>query len=469
MLLCGGLVLAVSMVINVVWWMIMKDVLEKEALSNGYISAMDSRQKIISSKFDSMVVKDSEEYLKYYLRHNGDDMLLCFMDVNFSNGNGEVYNHTVFDRETLEKLHYKAYEKAEYSYMEYKNGRYIVYRFYYGNFEFFHIRDITSIDEKMEFYRLVSVVITATVMFFLLLFLQIMMTRIMRPLKQLGISSEKISKGVYSERVKVHNKYDEIGILSTRFNSMAEAVENNICQMKEIEQKKNIFMGNLAHELKTPMTAISGYAQTLLYTKLSQEDEEEALMYIYKECERVERLSKKILRLLELDKDEELEKDMKWISVEHLFENAVNSCRFLIDNKNIKILQEAEISQIYGDEDLMTDAVINLLENAIKYSDYGNSIKMSGKIMGNSAFIQIQDWGCGISLSEQKQIMEPFYRVDKSRSRKEGGVGLGLSIVHEIIKKHGYGIMVESIPGEGSKFTICLPSDEYFITENEID
>jgi signal transduction histidine kinase len=225
---------------------------------------------------------------------------------------------------------------------------------------------------------------------------------------------------------------------------MAEAVEQRSEKLYEEQRKKTLFMGNLTHELKTPMTAIMGYAETLLTTKLTREDEEEALAYIYSECGRLERLSHKMMQLLELENTNENGEIVKTNTpVREIFDASAESCSRLISEKNIQLHIEENGERFLMDVDLMTDVMVNLIDNAIKASKTGGSIYLiSGTDENGHTFIEVMDEGVGIPDEEKSKITEPFYMVDKSRSRKSGGAGLGLALVKLILEKHGLSLEI---------------------------
>lgn len=199
------------------------------------------------------------------------------------------------------------------------------------------------------------------------------------------------------------------------------------------------------------MTAILGYAQTLLTVKLSEEDREEALNYIVEQCKRLERMSKKMTRLLELGQSNDLE--IKKEKVIDLFENAVKSCDGIIKDKEIsvRVIEHGETYMM--DIDLMTNVLINLIDNGIKASQNKAEIILEA----NENTIKVTDFGKGIPKEEQKKILEPFYMVDKSRSRKNGGAGLGLALVSAILQKHNVKIFIQSEEGKGSTFILEFP------------
>lgn len=229
---------------------------------------------------------------------------------------------------------------------------------------------------------------------------------------------------------------------------MAEAVERHVREVEDSEEKKTLFMGALTHELKTPLTAISGYAQTLQSVELPPGDRELALTYIVSESRRLDRLSKKMLRLLELDRETELV--MEPVPVRELFESAVRSCGPAATDKDVAI----EIGEVQGelqaDKDLMTEVIINLVDNAVKASATGSAVRL----YTDGSTIVVEDEGTGIPAEEIDRLTEPFYMVDKSRSRKSGGAGLGLALTTTILRRHGMTLHIDSEVGKGTR--VCV-------------
>lgn len=218
--------------------------------------------------------------------------------------------------------------------------------------------------------------------------------------------------------------------------------------MEETERKKTLFMGNLTHELKTPMTAISGYAKTLLTVRLSEEDREEALSYIYEESCRLERLSRKMMNLLLLEEQGEIH--LEKVPARVLFQHARDACSNSLEEDGI-ILECHEDGEVFMvDADLFTEVLINLIDNGRKASGRGDRVILSA----SQGVIEVRDFGKGIPEGEREKILEPFYMIDKSRSRKSGGAGLGLAITALILERHHCRIEVESKVGQGTRMIL---------------
>ena len=319
-----------------------------------------------------------------------------------------------------------------------------------GYINLYHVTSIKYVDQRMQNLAIYMAIITCLVLLVMAGIISVILKHSLRSLKELNETASDIAKGNYDKRVNVRGK-NEIAALGTTFNQMAEAVEIRTKSLEESEQQKTLFMGNLTHELKTPLAAISGYAQTLLTVRLDEEDEQEALTYIDEECKRLERLSKKMLRLLELDTEQKLE--LHEIPVKQLFERTKRLCWKLLESKDIRLLCEEHGECFMVEEDLMTEVLMNLVDNAAKASKQGDTIRLIAK----DHQILVQDTGCGIPEEEQKKILEPFYMIDKSRSRKNGGAGLGLALTALILKRHDVTLEIESEEGKGTTMILNFP------------
>lgn len=398
-------------------------------------------------------------YLQYFFKNLKKDRnpqyqnILCFLQIG-SEEEGydvqEIYNHTSLSFEELSGMAYTSHNKYDVGYADYsrESGDYVVFNTYVQSDIILYCM-VSMEDVKDSIRQLAGYILAITlgILAVTLVILYVVLKHVLQPLQELNETTKRLAEGNYDQRVVVRRK-DEIGELEESFNKMAEAVETSTRNLEESEHRKTLFMGNLTHELKTPMTAMSGYAQTLLSTKLSPENQETALLYIYEECGRLERLSKKMMALLELDRETEL--ILTDTPVEKLFEAASAACRVILEEKRITLecIQQGEHFPM--DLDLMTDVLINLIDNGVKASEPG------GKIILRACehCIEVQDFGQGIPADEQEKIMEPFYMVDKSRSRKSGGAGLGLALTALIAKRHHIQIRVDSKEGEGTRMIL---------------
>lgn len=398
-----------------------------------------------------------ETWLTYFMKtrknedNHVDNYNICFYrDDRLNDDFTEVYNHTMLTFEDLNALDYKKGFYDISSAQTKINGKSYIVCFAElddSTILIYRVEDLSTVDARIQQIGMSMLVILAGILVVSMAILTLLLKHTLKPLKELSDTTKRFADGDYNQRVQIHHK-DEIGEVEESFNKMAEAVQESTRSLELSEKRKTLFMGNLTHELKTPMTAISGYAQTLLSVKLSPEDEREALHYIYEECGRLERLSKKMMKLLELDQEKEI--DLELVPVKKLFEAAEKSCSVILKEKKIKLQYSEQGESYLMDLDLMTDVMINLIDNSVKASESGGEIWL--KAYENC--IEVCDFGRGIPEEEKDKILEPFYMIDKSRSRKNGGAGLGLALTAIILKQHHVILKIDSTVGEGTRMIL---------------
>lgn len=272
--------------------------------------------------------------------------------------------------------------------------------------------------------------------------------RIARPLKEMSIASEKISKGDFSVRVK-EDEDDEIGDLAKSFNIMA----------RELEQMENIrkeFVANVSHELRSPLTSIQGYIDGIVDGTIPEDKIYYYLNIAQKETRRMARL---IYELLDIAKMESGEFPLKIseFDINELIRIAVIKFENKISEKDlsVKVDFDEEKNIVVADKDKIEQVLINLIDNAIKFSNVGGTIKIYTYGHDGKVEVSIKDNGKGISKEDKEHIWDRFYKADKSRSTEEG-TGLGLYIVRNIINAHNEEIWVESELGKGTMFVFTL-------------
>ena len=276
-----------------------------------------------------------------------------------------------------------------------------------------------------------------------------------KPIASLNKITKKITSGNFSERVNIKSK-DEIGELARSFNKMADEVENKINELNLQVKQKNDFITGFTHELKTPMTSIMGYADLLRLKKCDEDTTRKALNYIYSEIKRLENLSYKLMKLMSLS-DEKIE--MENFEITNFIEKVVKAENTIITDNKIEINLEEAI--IKGDKELLEVVTRNLIENSNKAKPKDNKILITGKIMENKKYrVSVIDKGVGIPEEHIKRVTEDFYMVDKSRSRENGGSGIGLSLVKKILNLHGSDIYIESQENVGTTVYFELEVEE---------
>lgn len=233
------------------------------------------------------------------------------------------------------------------------------------------------------------------------------------------------------------------------------AVVQDITDIKKLENMRSQFVANVSHELKTPLTSIKGFAETLKYVK-DEKKRNQFLDIIDDEVERLTRLINDILTLSDIEGHNNIQTEDFYVddSINNVFHLMKNTA----DSKNIKlaILENTHI-KLRGEKDKFKQMILNLVDNAIKYSEAEDSVSIGAKIENNLCIVWVEDTGIGISKEHINRLFERFYRVDKARSRAKGGTGLGLAIVKHIVINFAGTINVTSELGKGSKFIIKIP------------
>lgn len=245
----------------------------------------------------------------------------------------------------------------------------------------------------------------------------------------------------------------------------AVIVVNDVTDYRRLENVRRDFVANVSHELKTPIASIKGFAETLLDGALDNRDDAERFCRII--ARQSERLHSIIDDLLSLSRIEQSEGAndivLEPTLLQDVLRSAIGDCQPRADERGITIAVDCPDQQrIRCNAPLLIQAVLNLLDNAIKYSDEGGRIDVSVQSTPRSVVIAVRDQGCGIPPEHLPRVFERFYRVDRARSRKLGGTGLGLSIVKHIVNVHHGKVTVESAPGRGSTFSIQLPQEATF-------
>ncbi len=277
---------------------------------------------------------------------------------------------------------------------------------------------------------------------------------ITRSLRTLSLSAQRIAEGDYHSRAELSST-DETGALALNFNCMADAVENRISELNERNARQQRFIQSFTHEVKTPLTSIIGYANALRTGAGGAEAREQAVEYIYTEGLRLNRLSKKMVDLVLLD---QAELKLRPFAAQDILEAVRLTVQPRLEQANLTLaVAPAEVTFVC-DMDLMIVLLTNLLDNAILASQPGGSIELFASREGDQAVITVADHGVGMEQEELQRITEPFYRVDKSRSREAGGMGLGLAICKVIAQVHGADLRFASEKGVGTTVSVRFPA-----------
>ena len=313
-------------------------------------------------------------------------------------------------------------------------------------------QDITELyaDMEKQAWLFAEIYFAAAVISVLIIFL--ITGRLLKPLRKLQQAAADISEGRLGQRAQAGSK-DEIGAMAASFNRMADRIEEQVTELEKVSAQRGMLLGSLTHELKTPMTSIIGYSDTLLHVKLSEERREQALHRIHDECRRLERLSGKLMNLIGLYDNDSIR--LEETEVEDLFSRVADLEKYHLEECGMTLETRSDGQTRRLDRDLFESLLINLIDNAVKAGKEGDAIRLEAA--GNE--ISVTDQGRGIPPGDLPRVTEAFYMVDKSRSRKAGGIGLGLALCSRIAELHNASLHIESREGEGTRVTVVFQGE----------
>ena len=262
------------------------------------------------------------------------------------------------------------------------------------------------------------------------------------PIEQLAETCAKIAHGDYT--IRAQPSEGETGVLAQAFNSMTDALTGQM-------ERRDRFISALSHEIKTPLTAIMGHAELIRSGRMADYENMQAAQYIFKEGRRLSDMSEKLMKLILLNEDAI---DTKIISADWLVENVCQIVDLRAKECGVPLKCHTEPHFVRGDDALLSTLLNNLIDNALKSG--GTNVQVAEMRRNNRICISVTDNGRGMPPEELTRITEPFYRVDKSRSRDQGGAGLGLALCAEIAKAHNGELRFESTPGRGTCAMLLL-------------
>ena len=279
----------------------------------------------------------------------------------------------------------------------------------------------------------------------------LLVRRSTKPITSLSGAAKEIADGAYEKRVMIRTK-DEIGTLGEDFNRMADAVETKISELEERNERQRLFIGGVTHEFKTPMTGLILHAGLLRRANLSEDERDASLAHIEAQTQWLERLTQNLLKLTTSDEEIELQS----VSIPELLEDIKEGVEAKLNERGAALSVQCETDTLVLNPDLMRSLLNNLIVNAANAYDADAPEKPILLTVTGKTF-SVSDRGRGIPKEAIDRIFEPFFRVDKSRSKKQGGSGLGLALVKAIADAHGAAITVDSEPGKGTTVSVTLP------------
>ena len=281
-------------------------------------------------------------------------------------------------------------------------------------------------------------------------FVWLMTDRFVRPLRQMAAATRSFAQGDFSVRVKVRGK-DEVAELGHALNNMAVSLSS-------VETMRRSFVANVSHELKTPMTTIAGFMDGMLDGTIPPERQRHYMSIVSEEVKRLSRLVRSMLELSRIDSSE-MKLNRVPVDLTEIMCSVLVSSEQRIEQKNLSItgIEDCAKVEVQGDYDLMNQVLYNLLDNAIKFTNEGGCIDIRLRSADGRAYVTLRNTGDGIPADEMPRIFERFYKSDRSRGLDKNGVGLGLYIVHTVVRLHGGEIGVRSVEGEFTEFSFWIP------------
>jgi two-component system phosphate regulon sensor histidine kinase PhoR len=252
---------------------------------------------------------------------------------------------------------------------------------------------------------------------------------------------------------------DEFQKLSDSFNAMLDSFRADIGQMKKLEGVRSEFLGNVSHELRTPLFSTQGLIETLLHGAV--DDKKVNRDFLKKALNNIERLNQLLEDLIDISRIEsgEMKLRLRYFDIAEMMTETAEELQTFAEQRGIALTLSGTADgprEVYGDRERLRQVIVNLVENAIKYSEKNGGVRVTLSAQEDRTFVTVQDNGIGIPPQHLPRIFERFYRVDKDRSRDVGGTGLGLAIVKHIVEAHGSSITVESEVGIGTTFTFSV-------------
>ena len=313
------------------------------------------------------------------------------------------------------------------------------------------IESVEDIFETLSDLRADLLLIIALVSLGIIVVVFIMANTLIRPLRRILLVVQRMATGRLDQRITNVEGQNEYAILAESFNSMAEKLER-------VEKTREEFVSNVSHELKTPLSSMKVLSESILLQEHAPEAMyREFLQDIVNEVDRMTNINNDLLALVRNDQREQ-GLNISTVSINRMVEDILKRLSPLSEQKEIALIyDDVRPVEINADEIKLTLAISNIVENGIKYTPQGGTVKVAVDADHQFVYISVQDTGMGIPESEQTKIFNRFYRVDKARDRETGGTGLGLAISHSAILAHNGSIRVSSKPDEGAVFTIRIP------------
>ncbi|MBR3972061.1 MAG: HAMP domain-containing protein [Ruminococcus sp.] len=294
-------------------------------------------------------------------------------------------------------------------------------------------------------------IVSVAVLCGILLF--VLANRLTKPLGQIAGAVSKVSEGNYGYSIDIKGGGAEVQTLADNFNRMSTVVAQSLEKVEDECKRRDTFVADFTHEIKTPVTSIIGYADMLSRFELSEEEKVQAASAVYREGRRLERLS---MQLLELIVTENEKPKLEPVALRHIESSIKDALKFSAEKYLVNFETDFADCSVVANEALLLSLIYNLADNAFKASYPGGKVRVTAGVEGAGVRFTVADEGHGIAKEHINRITEPFYREDKSRSRRSGGAGIGLALCKEICSLHGAVLEIESEKGKGTTVSFVL-------------
>ncbi len=314
-------------------------------------------------------------------------------------------------------------------------------------------KKLTGLMEVWDTLRMNYLLISTSFSVLLAITLFIVLRKTMKPITQLTRVVDDMAEGNWESKASEKGR-DEVATLGRHFNRMADKLQENIQQMKQEADAKQEFVDNFSHELKSPLTSIYGFAEYVQKANVSEEEKIKCMSYIMDESNRLLQLSYTLLDMAKIRNEEVHTQEVLLGDMQEQIEKRMET---LCTQKGVTLTCERGVDTMHANEVLLYSLLCNLIQNAVYACEQGDIVKWGVNKEGEYLRVFVEDTGCGMSPEEVMRVREPFYRVDKARSREAGRTGLGLALCSQIAEYHNARMDIQSEKNKGTVISVLFP------------
>lgn len=314
-------------------------------------------------------------------------------------------------------------------------------------------KELTELNEVWDKLQTNYLVISLSFSFVLAISLFIILRRTMKPITQLTKVVDDMAEGNWESKAPEAGK-DEVATLGRHFNRMADKIQDNIQQIRQEADAKQEFVDNFAHELKSPLTSIYGFAEYVQKANIPEDEKIQCMSYIMDESKRLLQLSYTLLDMAKIRNEAIHIEEVKLCDVEEQIQKRMET---LCAECGVTLVCNRSANTMFANEVLLFSLLCNLIQNAVYACKSGDIVTWGVEEEAANIRIYVEDNGCGMTKEQVKRVKEPFYRVDKARSREAGRTGLGLAICSQIVEYHNARMDIQSEPDKGTIITVLFP------------